>query len=121
MLHHEVHISRRLNVVQNYFLCAFRRFVPRPSYSKLIRSDNAATFIVINKTLQSICNSPKIKKYFEGHDKEWKFITKRGPWTGGFYERLIGLTKGALKKTLGNSLVTLQGIRTVIVEIERRL
>ena len=34
------------------------------------------------------------------------------------YERLIGLTKGALKKALCNSQVALQGIRTLVVEIE---
>ena len=31
---------------------------------------------------------------------------------------MIGLTKGALKKALGNSQVALQGIRTLVVEIE---
>ena len=113
-----IHLEIVENCSEYEFLCAFRRFVARRSYPKLIISDNATTFIAANKTLQNICMSPEVQRYFEGHNMEWKFITKRAPWTGGFYERLIGLTKGALKKALGNSQVALQGIRTLIVEIE---
>ena len=35
---------------------------------------------------------------------QWKFIPKRAPWYGGFWERLIGLTKTALRKVLGKAL-----------------
>ena len=37
---------------------------------------------------------------------------------GGVWERLIGLTKTALKKVLGKALVTLPVLQTLIVEIE---
>lgn len=40
------------------------------------------------------------------HGTTWKFIPKRAPWYGGWWERLIGLTKPALKKTLGRTYVT---------------
>ena len=29
---------------------------------------------------------------------EWKFIPNRAPWFGGWWERLIGLMKNAIKK-----------------------
>ena len=39
-------------------------------------------------------------------------------WFGGFWERLIGLTKTALKKVLGRASVNLVMLQTLVVEIE---
>ena len=33
----------------------------------------------------------------------WKFITKKAPWHGEYWERLIGLTKTALKRVFGRA------------------
>jgi len=46
------------------------------------------------------------------------FYTKDSPLVWGFWERLIGLTKTALRKVLGKALVILPVLQTVIVEIE---
>lgn len=46
------------------------------------------------------------------------FIPKRVPWYGGFWEKLIGLTKNALQKVLGRAQVTLSELQTIIVAIE---
>jgi len=47
-----------------------------------------------------------------------EFIPKWGSWYGGFSERLIGLTKQAIKKTLGRTFVSLLVLETAVVEIE---
>ena len=39
----------------------------------------------------------------------------------GYWEHLIGLTKSALKKTLGRTFVTLSSLQTLIVEIVAHL
>ena len=49
---------------------------------------------------------------------EWKFIPKKAPWFGGFWERLIALTKNCLKKVLGRTHITLATLQTMVVEIE---
>ena len=51
----------------------------------------------------------------------WQFIPKRAPWYGGYWERLVRLTKQALKKTLGRSFVTLPILKTIVVEVEATL
>ncbi|VDN82032.1 unnamed protein product [Brugia pahangi] len=35
----------------------------------------------------------------------WKNTTPRAPWDGGVYERLIGLTKRALRRAIGRKLL----------------
>ena len=37
---------------------------------------------------------------------------------GGFYERLVGLVKKALRKTLGRNLLTLIQLQTLLKEVE---
>ena len=41
---------------------------------------------------------------------EWQFIPKRAPSYGVFWECLIGLSKRAIKKTLGRPFITLEAI-----------
>ena len=52
---------------------------------------------------------------------QWRFITKRSPWHGGFWERLIGLTKTTLKKVIGRNRIAADELRTVITDIEAAL
>jgi hypothetical protein len=81
-------------------------------------SDNASTYVASAETLKELFESPSLKEAFSRQGVEWKFIPKRAPWYGGFWERLIGLTKTALKKTLGRASVTLEELQTLIVEVE---
>ncbi|XP_013413205.1 uncharacterized protein LOC106175645 [Lingula anatina] len=46
---------------------------------------------------------------------------RRAPWFGGFWERLIGLTKNAMRKTLGRARITLDELHTITSEIEATL
>ena len=40
---------------------------------------------------------------------------------GGFYERMIGITKSCLKKVMSETLLTSEELRTIITEIENAL
>ena len=42
----------------------------------------------------------------------------KAPNCGGFYERLIGLAKACLKKTIGNASLTHEELNTILIEIE---
>jgi hypothetical protein len=58
---------------------------------------------------QPYCVERKIK---------WRFIPQLAPWFGGFYERLVGIVKNCLKKTLQKHLLTDNQLNTTIKEIE---
>ncbi|XP_065918376.1 uncharacterized protein [Dysidea avara] len=68
--------------------------------------------------LQQLFNSSLLTENLHRKGVMWRFIPKRAPWYGGFWERLIGLTKTALKKVLGRTFATLSSLQTLVVEVE---
>ena len=113
-----VHLEIVTDLTVECFLQAFRRFSARRSLPRLVLSDNASTFLSAAEELKSLFSSPSLTNALAKTGVEWRFIPKRAPWFGGFWERLIGLTKLVLKKVLGRAFTTLNSLQTLIVEIE---
>jgi hypothetical protein len=84
----------------------------------MVLSDNATTFECAARALKSIFNSSEVTNYLSDCQIEWRFIPKRAPWYGGFWVRLVGLTKEALKKMLGRTKLKFAEFRTIVTEIE---
>ena len=97
---------------------AFRCFISHHFQPKMVLSDNATTFESAARTLKKLYENPEVTKYFSDCQIEWRFIPKRAPWYGGFWERLVGLTKEALKKMLGRTRLKFNEFRTIVTEIE---
>ena len=103
------------------FLLAFRRFVSRKSLPKQMISDNASTYLAAAEDIKELFESDDLREARGRQQVTWSFIPKRAPWYGGFWEWLVGLTKQAVKKTLGRTFVTLQTLETIVAEIEGML
>ena len=88
----------------------------------LIISDNAPNFklgnSVINRIWKHIVRDNDVQTYVANSGIHWKFIIDYAPWKGGFYERLVGLTKRNLHKSLGKSKLSHKELITIITEIE---
>lgn len=113
-----VHFELTHSMTASDFLLAFRRFVAYHSLPSLIISDNGRNFVGFNNFLKEIMDEPEVKSYLEGNCVNWKFITPRAPWSGGFYERLIGVLKGCLSKALYHKRVSFEELRTLLVEFQ---
>ena len=113
-----VHLEVVTDLTVECFLQAFRRFSSRKSLPRLVLSDNGSTFLSAADELKALFSSPSLTSTLSKSGTEWRFIPKRAPWFGGFWERLIGLTKLTLKKVLGRAFTTLSSLQTIIVEIE---
>ncbi|MCP9263590.1 Integrase core domain containing protein [Dirofilaria immitis] len=48
----------------------------------------------------------------------WKNTTPRAPWEGGIYERMIDVTKTAMRRAIGRKLLWERELITLIIEIE---
>ena len=52
---------------------------------------------------------------------KWKFNLQRAPWRGGHFERLIGLTKQSLFKSLGKASLSWNELESVLLDVEVNL
>ena len=104
------------------FLLCLRRFIARRGTPRQIISDNAKQFKsarkVLSKAHQEAILNDKVQDYVTGHGIQWSLIVELAPWMGGFYERLVGITKRALRKTLGVNCFTLTQLITILTEVE---
>ena len=83
----------------------------------MMMSDNATTYTSAADDLTQLF-SEETSTLLGREGVTWKFILKKAPWFGGYWERLIGLTKMAIKKTLGRTRINLITLETIVVEIE---
>ena len=113
-----IHLEVVMDLSVETFLLAFRRFASRRSLPKIVVSDNASTYMAAAEELQQLLHSEHMIEVLGRRGVQWRFIPKRAPWYGGWWERLIGLTKMSLKKVLGRSRVTLPVLQTLVVEVE---
>ena len=82
---------------------ALRRFFAVRGTPSLIVSDNAKTFRAL---LHQIPRSVT-----------WRYIPEAAPWWGGFWERLVGLTKKAMRITLHQSHLSFPELSVVLYEL----
>jgi hypothetical protein len=84
---------------------AFRRFAARRGQIRTIICDNALTFRELAREASAT----------------FRFIPERSPWWGGFYERMVGTIKRALRTTLGGAALSFTEAATVLAELEERV
>ena len=113
-----VHLEVVEDLTVETFLLAFHRFASRKFLPRKLISDNASTFLSANNQLKELFQSHALKETLARQGIEWQFIPKRAPWYGGFWERLIGLTKSTIKTVLGRAAVNLCTLQTIVVEVE---
>jgi len=77
-------------------------------------SDNGSTYLSAATELRSLMEVPEVKEELSRQGVTWKFIPKRAPLYGGFWEWLVGLAK----KVLGRRHIPLTVLETIVVEIE---
>ena len=102
-----VHLELQPNLQADTFVRTLKRIFSRVGTPSFIISDNHKTF-----------KSKKVRDFVKRLSIRWKFILPLAPHWGGFYERMNGIIKRALQKTLKNSKLTYEELETVIVQIE---
>jgi Pao retrotransposon peptidase./Reverse transcriptase (RNA-dependent DNA polymerase)./Integrase core domain. len=99
-------------------ILAFRRFIARRGKCKLLLTDNASQFKLLQDVLSSIYSSNELNDYLNREKIIHRYSHPLSPWEGGVYERLISIVKQCLRKSLGNILLTRTQLHTLLVEIE---
>ena len=114
-----VHLELAKDLSASTFIILFRRFCARFSIPKLIISDNGTNFTASAAYFHSLFSDLQVKDHLNEFKIRWKFIAPRAPWQGGFYERLIRVVKGCLKKVMYRRMLDWDELVTVLLEIEQ--
>ncbi|XP_053391226.1 uncharacterized protein LOC128554039 [Mercenaria mercenaria] len=105
-----VHLETVHDMSTEEFLLALRRFIAQRGSPMEINSDNAKQFKLASDTIHLIwkntIKSDDVQTYVSNHGIKWNFIVERAPWYGGYWERLVGLVKQSLRKSLGRRSLT---------------
>ncbi|KAH7702853.1 Pao retrotransposon peptidase domain-containing protein [Aphelenchoides avenae] len=103
------------------FLLAFRQFVAEHGKPRLITSDNATTYTLASKVVNSGWHpqdlDPEIECYLNQEEIRWIFIPANTPWMGGHYERLVASVKKAFSFAAGRRVLDYQETVTALKEI----
>ena len=123
MLTRLIHIELVESLTPEAFLMAFRRFTALRTTVDVLYSDNAPHFHVTAQTLESvysgITQDPTVQTYFATHGIEWHFTPPYASWFGAAWERLIGVTKVALRRSIGKLCLTFTQLSTAAIVRER--
>ena len=113
-----IHVDVVLNLSCSSFIRSFRRFTAHRGTPHRMISDNGSTFTSAAKAIRSIVTDKTVSEYMLGRSVEWCFNVEKAPWWGGIFERMIGLTKRCLHKTIGRSKFTYDELMTAVTEVE---
>ena len=122
MVTRAVHLEMIDDMSSNQFLLYLHQFVAQRGIPRQILSDNAKQFKlakrVLTKAQQEMTINDDVDDYLSKQGTQWKLIVELAPWIGGFYERLVGLTKRALRKTIGKKCLTVSQLISILIEVE---
>ena len=88
------------------FLRSLKRFITCRGPPEKIYPDNGCTFVAAAKWLKAVMADEKVHDFLSHKGIYWQFHLSRAPWWGGQFERMVGIVKGSLSKTIGNGFLT---------------
>ncbi|XP_068236932.1 uncharacterized protein [Palaemon carinicauda] len=109
-----VHLDFCPSLEAEEFVLALRRFCATHGAPQYITSDNHQTFKTASHLLQGLYEEDEVRQFLRRTGIQWRFQTPRAPWKGGFFERLIGVTKRTLRIALGQNRVMVAIAWTIV-------
>ncbi|GBN92024.1 Dual specificity protein phosphatase 23 [Araneus ventricosus] len=108
-----IHLETVTDLTADAMIATLKRFFSRRGTSSSICTDNATNFEGANsdlKRLQSMFSRPPepLASYLTNEQVTWTFIPPRSPNFGGLWEAGVKSFKQHLKRTVGNSRLTIE-------------
>jgi len=95
-----------------------KRFIARRGRPRKIYSDNGRSFVGAAKWLRNVMRDEGTQNYLAHKSIVWQFNLSRAPWWGGQFERLVGIVKQALYKSVGRAVLTWKELEEVMLDVE---
>ena len=68
--------------------------------------------------LLTLVENENLANYLATQAIRWRFNLSRAPWWGGLFERLIGIMKKSLSKTIGKGMLNFYELEEVLLDVE---
>ena len=119
-----VHCELAVDASAMEFLQVLRRFFAYRGYPKLMLSDNGLQMVGAENELRAMIkgwDKAKLKEYCADRGITWQFTTPLAPHQNGCSESMVKSCKAALKKAIGDTLLTPFELYTCLVEVANLL
>ncbi|XP_046851869.1 uncharacterized protein LOC124445205 [Xenia sp. Carnegie-2017] len=113
-----VYLDMMPDLSASTFIPSLKRFIARRGRPRKIYSDNGGHVHKTAKWIDSLRKEERLQGYLEEFDIKWQFNLSRAPWWGGQFERLIGIVKQAMYKTIGGANLKWEELCEVILDVE---
>ena len=113
-----IHLELLPTLETQDFIKSFKAFVARRGRPKKVYSDNGGTFVGAERWLRKVMDDEKFNDILARNNIVWQFNLSRAPWWGGQFERLVGLMKQALQKSIGRGLLTWKELEELLLDVE---
>ena len=113
-----VHLELCKDLTALEFQLALKSFIARRGTPSLMVSDNAKTFQATAKWVDRLKEDHDVVDFLNRQQIGWRFNLSRAPWWGGFFERLVGIMKRALSKSVGKALLAFDELREALIDVE---
>ena len=113
-----LHLEVLTSMETTEFIGSLKRFIARRGRPKKIYSDNGRTFVAAAKWLRTVMSDERVSNLLARGEIKWQFNLSRAPWWGGQFERMVGLIKQSLYKSIGNGFLWLEELREIILDVE---
>jgi hypothetical protein len=74
--------------------------------------------VTAGKWLKKAVNTEEVNDFLATQDIKWQFNLSRAPWWGGQFERMVGIVKAALYKTIGKAVLKWDELVEVLLDVE---
>ena len=111
-----LHLAKSMEMEE--FLLSFKSFIARRGRPETVYSDNGRTFVGAASWLKKVRSSKRFNDFLAHQGILRKFNLSKAPWWRGQFERMVGLVKGALRKSMGKSLLTFAELKEILLDVE---
>ena len=115
-----VHLELAADCTTMEFLQVLRRFFALRGVPVLMLSDNGSQLVGAERELRKMIeglDTEKLQEFSAERGMEWKFTTPAAPHQNGCAEALVKSCKIALKKVIGEQVLTPLELQTCLVEV----
>ena len=113
-----LHLDLAKSMEMEEFLLSFKSFIARRGRPDKVYSDNGRTFVGAASWIKKVRSSEKFNDFLAHQGITWQFNLSKAPWWGGQFEHMVGIVKGALRKSIGKSLLTFTELKEVLLDVE---